>query len=186
MASASAISVEKVSPSLADERATAGHRQFRSGGRVIAQGDAWPRSSAYRPSTAATSRGARPRRRTRSRRRFAARARRSAIGRAVPLDERTAAVLRGVEALGAMNEEIVSELALQMGRPIRYGGEFRGVEERARHMASIARARARPDRARGEGGLPAHDQARAARASCSSSRPGTIPISRRSTRSCRR
>ncbi|MBV8769052.1 MAG: aldehyde dehydrogenase family protein [Hyphomicrobiales bacterium] len=56
----------------------------------------------------------------------------------VPLDERIAAVMRGVEALGAMNEDIVSELALQMGRPIRYGGEFRGVEERARHMASIA------------------------------------------------
>ncbi|MBV8766987.1 MAG: aldehyde dehydrogenase family protein [Hyphomicrobiales bacterium] len=57
----------------------------------------------------------------------------------VPLDERIATVMRGVEALGAMNEDIVSELALQMGRPIRYGGEFRGVEERARHMASIAR-----------------------------------------------
>ncbi|MBV9977482.1 MAG: aldehyde dehydrogenase family protein [Hyphomicrobiales bacterium] len=56
----------------------------------------------------------------------------------VPLDERIAAVMRGVEALGAMNEDIVSELALQMGRPIRYGGEFRGVEERAGHMASIA------------------------------------------------
>jgi acyl-CoA reductase-like NAD-dependent aldehyde dehydrogenase len=56
----------------------------------------------------------------------------------VPLAERIALVLAGVEALGAMNEDIVSELALQMGRPIRYGGEFRGVEERARHMASIA------------------------------------------------
>ncbi len=57
----------------------------------------------------------------------------------VPLAERVATVLRGVEALGAMNEDIVAELALQMGRPIRYGGEFRGVEERARHMASIAK-----------------------------------------------
>jgi acyl-CoA reductase-like NAD-dependent aldehyde dehydrogenase len=56
----------------------------------------------------------------------------------VPLAERAALVLRGVEALGAMNEDIVSELARQMGRPIRYGGEFRGVEERARHMAAIA------------------------------------------------
>ena len=56
----------------------------------------------------------------------------------VPLAERVAAVLRGVEALGAMNDDIVSELARQMGRPIRNGGEFRGVEERARHMASIA------------------------------------------------
>jgi acyl-CoA reductase-like NAD-dependent aldehyde dehydrogenase len=56
----------------------------------------------------------------------------------VPLKDRVALVLAGVEALGAMNEDVVSELALQMGRPIRYGGEFRGVEERARHMASIA------------------------------------------------
>ncbi|MBV8964289.1 MAG: aldehyde dehydrogenase family protein, partial [Hyphomicrobiales bacterium] len=46
---------------------------------------------------------------------------------AVPLEERIAAVMSGVEALGAMNEDIVSELALQMGRPVRYGGEFRGV-----------------------------------------------------------
>jgi acyl-CoA reductase-like NAD-dependent aldehyde dehydrogenase len=32
----------------------------------------------------------------------------------------------------------VPELAQQMGRPVRYGGEFRGVEERARHMVLIA------------------------------------------------
>jgi acyl-CoA reductase-like NAD-dependent aldehyde dehydrogenase len=56
----------------------------------------------------------------------------------VPLHERIAIVMRGVDALGAMNEDIVGELARQMGRPIRYGGEFRGVEERARHMAAIA------------------------------------------------
>jgi acyl-CoA reductase-like NAD-dependent aldehyde dehydrogenase len=56
----------------------------------------------------------------------------------VPLRERMAIVMRGVDALGAMNEDIVGELARQMGRPIRYGGEFRGVEERARHMAAIA------------------------------------------------
>jgi len=55
-----------------------------------------------------------------------------------PLGERIAIVMRGVDALGSMNEDIVGELARQMGRPIRYGGEFRGVEERARHMAAIA------------------------------------------------
>jgi acyl-CoA reductase-like NAD-dependent aldehyde dehydrogenase len=33
----------------------------------------------------------------------------------------------------AMNDEIVPELAWQMGRPTRYGGELRGFEERARH-----------------------------------------------------
>ena len=37
-----------------------------------------------------------------------------------------------------MNQEVVPELAQQMGRPVRYGGEFRGVEERARHMVRIA------------------------------------------------
>ena len=57
-----------------------------------------------------------------------------------PLDERIALVLAGVEALGAANGEIVPELARMMGRPVRYGGEFGGVEERARYMASIAAA----------------------------------------------
>ena len=57
-----------------------------------------------------------------------------------PLDERIALVLAGVETLGAANGEIVPELARMMGRPVRYGGEFGGVEERARHMASIAAA----------------------------------------------
>src|SRR5882762_4564493 len=56
----------------------------------------------------------------------------------VPLQERVATVMAGIAALGAMNEEVVSELAMQMGRPVRFGGEFRGVEERASHMAAIA------------------------------------------------
>jgi acyl-CoA reductase-like NAD-dependent aldehyde dehydrogenase len=43
-----------------------------------------------------------------------------------------------LDALLARNDEIVPELAWQMGRPIRYGGEARGVEERARHMIGIA------------------------------------------------
>ena len=57
-----------------------------------------------------------------------------------PLDERVALVNAGVKALGAVNDEIVPELARMMGRPVRYGGEFGGVEERASHMASIAAA----------------------------------------------
>jgi len=57
-----------------------------------------------------------------------------------PLDERIALVMAGVAALGAANDEIVPELANMMGRPVRYGGEFGGVEERAGHMASIAAA----------------------------------------------
>jgi len=37
-----------------------------------------------------------------------------------------------------MNSEIVPELAWQMGRPIRYGGEFGGFDERASYMTEIA------------------------------------------------
>ncbi len=45
----------------------------------------------------------------------------------------------GVAAVGAMNDDIVPELAHQMGRPVRYGGEFGGFNERASYMADIAR-----------------------------------------------
>ena len=55
-----------------------------------------------------------------------------------PLQERAERVLAGVAAVGAMNDEVVPELAHMMGRPIRYGGEFGGFEERATHMAAIA------------------------------------------------
>ena len=59
--------------------------------------------------------------------------------RKVPVKERAALVVGGVDALKAMGAEIAEELAWQMGRPIRYGqGELRGLEERARHMADIA------------------------------------------------
>ncbi|MCK0141143.1 aldehyde dehydrogenase family protein [Aliiroseovarius sp. F20344] len=55
-----------------------------------------------------------------------------------PLAERVELVMAGVAAVGAMNDEIVPELAHMMGRPVRYGGEFGGFNERASHMASIA------------------------------------------------
>jgi len=55
-----------------------------------------------------------------------------------PLQERIDLVMAGVAAVGAMNDEIVPELAHMMGRPIRYGGEFGGFNERASHMAAIA------------------------------------------------
>lgn len=55
-----------------------------------------------------------------------------------PLTERIERVMAGVARIGAMNDEIVPELAHQMGRPIRYGGEFSGFEERAAYMAKIA------------------------------------------------
>ena len=55
-----------------------------------------------------------------------------------PIEERIQLVKAGVAAIGAMNEEIVPEIAWQMGRPIRYGGEFGGFNERASYMAEIA------------------------------------------------
>lgn len=55
-----------------------------------------------------------------------------------PLADRIALVQAGVAAVGAMNDEIVPEIAWQMGRPVRYGGEFGGFNERASYMASIA------------------------------------------------
>lgn len=58
--------------------------------------------------------------------------------RHVPLADRVAAVGRMVDELLAMNDDIVPELAWQMGRPVRFGGEKRGVEERSRHMLAIA------------------------------------------------
>ena len=54
------------------------------------------------------------------------------------LDERIALVLKGVARLNEMGEEVVTELAWQMGRPVRYGGEFKGFNERSNYMASIA------------------------------------------------
>ncbi|MFQ5564962.1 MAG: aldehyde dehydrogenase family protein [Paracoccaceae bacterium] len=61
-----------------------------------------------------------------------------------PLVERVELVRAGIARLRAMNDEIVPELAWQMGRPIRYGGEIGGVEERAYHMADIAEAALAP------------------------------------------
>ncbi|WP_424989930.1 aldehyde dehydrogenase family protein [Fluviibacterium sp. S390] len=55
-----------------------------------------------------------------------------------PLAERVALVLKAVEIIGSQTDRMADELARQMGRPIRYGGEFGGFEERAKYMASIA------------------------------------------------
>ncbi len=57
---------------------------------------------------------------------------------ALPLAERIAAVNAGVQRLEALNAEIVPELAWQMGRPVRFGGEFGGVCERNQYMSKIA------------------------------------------------
>lgn len=57
----------------------------------------------------------------------------------LPLTERAALCSAAVDAMLAMKDEIVPELAWQMGRPVRYGaGELRGFEERARYMIGIA------------------------------------------------
>ncbi|GLK78973.1 aldehyde dehydrogenase family protein [Methylopila turkensis] len=56
----------------------------------------------------------------------------------VPIAERGAKMLAFLEALLGLNQQIVPELALQMGRPVRYGGEMRGVEERIRHCVATA------------------------------------------------
>lgn len=61
-----------------------------------------------------------------------------------PLEERISLVRAGVARLGEMSDDIVPEIAHMMGRPVRYGGEFGGVNERASHMADIAEASLAP------------------------------------------
>ncbi len=62
----------------------------------------------------------------------------------VPIAERGRYVLAMLAALEAMNDEIVPEIAWQMGRPVRFGGEFGGVRERATYMVEIAEKALRP------------------------------------------
>ncbi|NVJ90642.1 MAG: aldehyde dehydrogenase family protein [Methylocystaceae bacterium] len=61
-----------------------------------------------------------------------------------PLEDRIALVRAGVAKIGEMNDEIVPALAHMMGRPVRYGGEFGGVNERASYMADIAEEALKP------------------------------------------
>ena len=57
----------------------------------------------------------------------------------VPLEERAACCRRFVAHMLAMKAEIGTELAWQMGRPIRYGfREIEGMAERANYMIGIA------------------------------------------------
>ncbi|WP_376871548.1 aldehyde dehydrogenase family protein [Albirhodobacter sp. R86504] len=55
-----------------------------------------------------------------------------------PLSERIALVRAGVAQLDAKKDQLVEELAWQMGRPTRYGGEFGGVHDRTNYMSDIA------------------------------------------------
>lgn len=57
---------------------------------------------------------------------------------ALPLGERVDRVMAGIEALNGMKDRVVEELAWQMGRPVRYGGEYGGINERATYMTGIA------------------------------------------------
>lgn len=61
-----------------------------------------------------------------------------------PLQERIALVQAGVARVGELNDEIVPEIAWQMGRPVRYGGEFGGFNERATYMAEVAQDALKP------------------------------------------
>src|SRR6188472_271359 len=62
-----------------------------------------------------------------------------------PLDERIELVREGVARLDRVNADLVTELAWQMGRPVRYGGEMGGVRERTAYMAGIAERSLAPE-----------------------------------------
>jgi len=55
-----------------------------------------------------------------------------------PLAERIALVKAGVAKLNEMKDVVVPEIAWQMGRPTRFGGEYGGVNARTDYMAEIA------------------------------------------------
>ncbi len=54
------------------------------------------------------------------------------------LEDRIALVKAGVAKLNEMKDRVVEELAWQMGRPTRFGGEFGGVNARTEYMSEIA------------------------------------------------
>lgn len=62
----------------------------------------------------------------------------------VTLAERRKYLDHFLDALLNANDAIVPELAWQMGRPVRFGGEKRGVAERARYMIDLAAEALKP------------------------------------------
>ncbi|WP_139973989.1 aldehyde dehydrogenase family protein [Ochrobactrum sp. CGA5] len=60
------------------------------------------------------------------------------------ITERARYCQAALDALAGMQEEIVPELAWQMGRPTRYGGENGGVQERGQYMIDIAEEALKP------------------------------------------
>jgi acyl-CoA reductase-like NAD-dependent aldehyde dehydrogenase len=61
-----------------------------------------------------------------------------------PLAERIALVRTACAEVGKTTDRMAVELAHQMGRPVRYGGEFGGFNERVSYMADIAAAALAP------------------------------------------
>ena len=55
-----------------------------------------------------------------------------------PIADRDAMVRKAGQIIGDQTDRMVTELAHQMGRPIRYGGEHSGFDERLSYMADVA------------------------------------------------
>ena len=62
----------------------------------------------------------------------------------VPLQERIEIVVRANQIIGQQTARMTEELAWQMGRPVRYGGEYGGFNERVTYMAEIAESALAP------------------------------------------
>lgn len=63
---------------------------------------------------------------------------------ATSIAERARYCRAALDALAAMQDEIIPEIAWQMGRPARYGGENGGVQERGQYMIDIAEEALKP------------------------------------------
>lgn len=63
---------------------------------------------------------------------------------ALNIAERAGYCRAALDALAAMQDEIIPEIAWQMGRPTRYGGENGGVQERGQYMINIAEEALKP------------------------------------------
>ncbi len=64
--------------------------------------------------------------------------------RALSVAERGKYILAFLDALVAVNDDVTTELAWQMGRPVRYGGEKRSLEERVRAAVPLAEESLKP------------------------------------------
>ncbi|KAB2656151.1 aldehyde dehydrogenase family protein [Brucella tritici] len=60
------------------------------------------------------------------------------------INERASYCRAALDALAEMQDEIIPEIAWQMGRPTRYGGENGGVQERGQYMIDIAEEALKP------------------------------------------